>query len=105
MSCVLANRVVLNCRKISRSVTCAVTGMKFSTTGRTVIVDDDDKYHDNDDDIDGVTNNNNDDDVGVGGGGGNKEVFSNSEEDSGEGVSGRRISALGLLPTIARDYA
>ena len=93
----MANRVVLNCRKISRSVTCAVTGMKFSTTGRTVIVDDNDvddddnidKYHDDD----GVITTN---DVGGGGGGsGKKEVFSDSEEDSGEGVSG-----LGLLPTV-----
>ena len=78
MSCIMANRVVLNCRKISRNVTCTVTG----TTGRTVIVADDDDNNDADDDDDGVTK-----EVGR-----RKEALSVSEEDSGEGVSG--------LPTL-----
>ena len=39
MSWVMANRVVLNCREISRNVTCTVTG---TTGGRTMIVADDD---------------------------------------------------------------
>lgn len=70
MSCVLANRVMLNCRKISKSVTCTVSGMKISTTGRTmIVVDDYDDY--------GATNE-----------GGKKEVFSCSEE--------RRADELGI---------
>jgi hypothetical protein len=39
MSCVMANRVVLNCRKISKNVTCTVTG---TTGGMTMIAADDD---------------------------------------------------------------
>jgi hypothetical protein len=48
MSCIMANRVVLNCRKVSRSVTYTVTG---SAAGRAMIVVDDDNNND-DHDID-----------------------------------------------------
>ena len=77
----MANRVVLNCRKISRTVTCTVTG----TNGRTVIVVDENDDDDDDDD-DGVTK-----DVG-----GKKEVFSGSEkeEENGEGASGLGITTI-----------
>ena len=76
MSCIMANRMVLNCRKISRNVTCIVT----RTSGRTVIVADD---------------NINDDDERVTKEicGGRKEVLSVSEE-SGEGVGGLGIPTL-----------
>ena len=79
----MANRVVLNCRKVSRGVTYTVTGK----SGRTMIVVDDDNNNDVDEleDDDGVTK-----DVGCG----RKEVLSVSEEDSGEGVSGLGIPTL-----------
>ena len=78
----MANRVVLNCRKISRRVTCAMTG----TTGRTMnaVDDNDDDDDDDDDDDNGVAKN-----VC-----GRKEVVSVSEEDSGEGISGLGIPTL-----------
>ena len=81
MSCIMANRVVLNCRKISRSVTCTVTG----ATGRTMVVVDDDNNDDDDDD--------GDDGVTMKCAGKRKEVLSVSEkcEDG--------VSALGI-PTL-----
>ena len=79
----MANRVVLNCRKVSRNVTYTVTG---STTGGTRIVahHNDDGEDDGDDHDDGVTK-----EVS-----GRKEVLSVSEEDSGEGLSGLGIPTL-----------
>jgi len=79
MSCIMANRVVLNCRKI---VTCTVTGK----SGRMMFVTDDNVADDDDDE---VTK-----DVG-----GRKEVLLVSEVDSGEGPIG-----LGL-PTLDCHWA
>jgi hypothetical protein len=87
----MANRVVLNCRKVSRRVTYTVTG---TAAGRAMIVVDDDNTNNNDDhdellkDDDGVITK----DVG-----GRKEGLSpvSEEEEGGEGVS-----RLGI-PTLA----
>lgn len=53
MSCVLANRVVLNSRKFSKRVTCS-SAIRCPTSNRTTMIYDDDI--DIDDDDDGVTN-------------------------------------------------
>jgi hypothetical protein len=80
----MANRVLLNCRKISKSVTCSVTGMKFSSTrrgsnGRSMIVVDDYAY----DYDDGVTTT-----------AGQKEVLSDSEKGGGEGAGGLEMTSI-----------
>ena len=83
----MANRVVLNCRKVSRGVTYTVTGK----SGKTVIVVDDD-----DDNINVVDELEDDDGVSKEKVGGRKEVLSSvlEDEDCGEGVSGLGIPTL-----------
>ena len=81
MSCIMANRVVLNCRKISRNVqvTCTVT----RANGRTMFLADEHDEHDPSDD-DGVTSE----------ACGKKEVVSVSEEDGVGGLGTPTIPTL-----------
>jgi len=84
----MANRVVLNCRRVSRRVTYTVTG---TAAGRAMIVVDDDNNNDDDDELlkddDGVITK----DVGE-----KKEGLSpvSEEEETGEGVSRLGIPTL-----------
>ena len=87
----MANRVVLNCRKVSQRVTYTVTGTGTAAGRAMIVVDDDNTYdHDHDEllkDDDGVITR----DVG-----GRKEGLSpvSEEEESGEGVSRLGIPTL-----------